>query len=200
MPAVSPANPMAANGAVVASLASTTTINNVLLGAELAQIGLPSGTQTVATGILTVAVQPISTVSGAPTPAASAQNQPGQPANGVLFSFTSTNLMQPGGLLSPGVSTGFTGRIVFANTGTPQRVANGAGEFSPAGGVVPTGLYLTGGGGEAPPFQPARPAPSPAPLPLPGVFFQPGAGVDGLYANPDAKAIDEAMASFPQPP
>jgi hypothetical protein len=186
---------MAANGAAVASLGSPTTNNN-LLSAEVAQIGLATGTQTATTGILRVAVQPFIALTGT-TPPASAQNQPGQPGNGIPFSFTSTNFVLPGGALSPGVPTGFTGRIVFANTGTPERVANGTGDFSPAAGVVPTGLYLNGGGGDnAPQVQPARPAPPPPLLPPPGVFSLPIPEVVGLDADPGATPADVALSTF----
>ena len=104
--------------------------------------------------------------------------------------------MLPGGLPSPGAPTGFTGRIVFANTGTPQRVANGTGDFSPAAGFVPTGLYLNGGGGDnAPVVQPVRPAAPPA-LPMPGVFFQPGPGIDGLDIDLELTDADVALSNL----
>jgi hypothetical protein len=123
-----------------------------------------------------------------------APNQPGQTGNSVLFSFTTTNSVLPSGLPSPGAATGFTGRIVFANTGTPQRGAYGAGDFSPASGVVPTGLYLNSGGGEnAPAPPPVKPAPLPPPVPLPGTFLPGPAGVDDVS---DQAAADEALSTF----
>jgi hypothetical protein len=191
VPAVSSVHQIAANG-IVATNAATVSVNTQLV------VGLQTTTQIgVQTGIQT-AGQPFHPLTPIPPPL---QTQVGQPGNSVLIS---TNAALSGGLLSPGVPTGFTGRIVFANTGTPQRVANGGGDFSPAAGVVPTGLYLNGGGDNSPTIQPVRPAPAASPLPmpqpLPGVFFQPDSGVIDLNADPNATAADLAVAGFVDKP
>jgi hypothetical protein len=105
-----------------------------------------------------------------PSTAGLGQNQSGQsglsPAPDV-FPFFPTNDVLGTGVASPGVPFGFTGRIAFSNTGTPERTANGVGALAPNSGVTPTGLYLTSGGGDNGMIgPPPRPAPAPA---LPGM-------------------------------
>jgi hypothetical protein len=160
----------------------TTTVPAANNGTLLTSVGSPTTNGTVTTpgqSSLNLGSQFLNDLTPTGSTPPLGQIQSALTGSNVPLTFPVNSLL-PGGQLSPGVPFGFAGRIVFANTGTPERTGQGYGEFSPAAGVVPTGLYLGSGGGdlEAATTQPRRPNP----VPMPGL---PGRGVGLLETDPD---------------
>jgi hypothetical protein len=192
--AASPTNPAAAaTTALVGSASSgpttntqatqtTTTVPAANNGTLLTSVGSPTTNGTVTTpgqSSLNLGSQFLNDLTPTGSTPPLGQIQSALTGSSLPLTFPVNSLL-PGGQPSPGVPFGFAGRIVFANTGTPERTGQGSGEFSPAAGVVPTGLYLGSGGGdlEAATTQPRRPNP----VPMPGL---PGRGVGLLETDPD---------------
>ena len=168
---------------------SSPTSNAVVLASQTpAQITLENG---VTTAFFLAPASLNGAINYSPsTNAGLVQNQSAQSASyfaPTVFPFFAVRYVLGSGVVSPGVPFGFTGRIAFSNTGTPERTANGVGALAPNSGVTPTGLYLTSGGGDNGLIgPPPRPAPAAA---LPG-------GMSLLDDFPDTAPPEPALVNL----